>query len=70
LDGGADGLDFYRVIARGALACLEPGGKCMVEFGEGQADALKEIFEKENWVVDAVAEDYTHRPRIMIASAR
>ncbi len=69
LDGGTDGLAFYRIIAARGLALLEPGGKCMVEFGDGQAPALKEIFEKENWIVDATIEDYTHQPRVMIASA-
>ncbi|HEY1490582.1 MAG TPA: peptide chain release factor N(5)-glutamine methyltransferase, partial [Verrucomicrobiae bacterium] len=33
LDGGADGLEFYRLIASQAGAFLKPGGKVMVEFG-------------------------------------
>lgn len=44
LDGGADGLDFYRIIAAEADGVLNDGGVIFTEFGEGQAEALKEIF--------------------------
>jgi release factor glutamine methyltransferase len=67
LDGGADGLDFYRLLAREAGERLRANGKIMVEFGEGQAKSLANIFESENWVVEEIMEDYTHRPRILIA---
>jgi release factor glutamine methyltransferase len=67
LDGGPDGLVFYRRFAAEAKPFLKPGGRMMLEFGDGQADAIKEIFEKQNWVVEAVREDYTRRQRILIA---
>jgi release factor glutamine methyltransferase len=67
LDGGADGLEFYRLIAAQATAFLKPGGKIMVEFGDGQAEAIRKIFETEKWIVEAVKEDYSHRARILIA---
>jgi release factor glutamine methyltransferase len=67
LDGGADGLEFYRLIAAQAKAFLKPDGKVMVEFGDGQADAIGNIFETEKWIVEAVKEDYSHRARILIA---
>jgi len=67
LDGGADGLDFYRRLAKAGLACLKPEGKMMVEFGDGQAEAIKKIFESEKWIVEAVKEDYSHRARILVA---
>ena len=41
----------------------------MLEFGDGQADAIKTIFENEKWIVEAVQEDYSHRARILIARA-
>ena len=47
LDGGADGLDFYRRLAKEAGPFLKPAGKIMVEFGDGQADDLKQIFAAE-----------------------
>jgi release factor glutamine methyltransferase len=66
LDGGPDGLDFYRRIAEQASPFLKPGGKIMLEFGDGQAAAIREIFESQKWVVEAILEDYTQRPRIII----
>jgi len=67
LDGGADGLDFYRRLAKESKAFLKPAGKIMVEFGDGQAHDINKIFEAEKWVVEAVREDYSHRARILIA---
>jgi release factor glutamine methyltransferase len=67
LDGGADGLEFYRLIAVQAGAFLKPDGKVMVEFGDGQAAAIGKIFETEKWIVEAEKEDYSQRARILIA---
>jgi release factor glutamine methyltransferase len=67
LDGGADGLDFYRMLATKAIPFLKSDGKIMLEFGDGQADAIKKIFENEKWIVEAVKEDYSQRARILIA---
>jgi release factor glutamine methyltransferase len=67
LDGGADGLDFYRRISTEAKPFLKPDGKIMLEFGDGQADAIKQIFENEKWIVEAVQEDYSQRARILVA---
>jgi release factor glutamine methyltransferase len=69
LDGGADGLAFYRSIAQEAMTFLSSRGKLMLEFGDGQAEALMKIFQEQNWVVEQVVEDYTRRPRILIASS-
>jgi len=69
LDGGADGLDFYRRLAAEAKPFLKPDGKIMLEFGDGQAEAIKNIFENEKWVVEAVKEDYSQRARILVAKS-
>ena len=37
LDGGADGLDFYRRIAAEAGAFLKPGGRAMLELNDSGA---------------------------------
>jgi release factor glutamine methyltransferase len=67
LDGGADGLDFYRRLASEAGRFLSPGGRLMMEFGDGQAEAIRGLFAEQNWIVEPTVEDYTHRPRILIA---
>lgn len=66
LDGGADGLDFYRLLAREAAAFLNPGGRMMLEFGDGQEQALPKIFAEEKWVVESIRADYSGRPRILV----
>lgn len=67
LAGGVDGLDFFRRIAAEAPRCLKPGGKLMVEFCDGQAPALKILLENEKWVVEQIIDDYSQRPRILVA---
>jgi release factor glutamine methyltransferase len=67
LDGGADGLNFYRKLSAEAKPFLKLDGKIMLEFGDGQADAVKNIFETQKWIVEAVKEDYSQRERILIA---
>ncbi|MGH8024532.1 MAG: peptide chain release factor N(5)-glutamine methyltransferase [Limisphaerales bacterium] len=68
LDGGADGLDFYRTFAAQAGARLKPGGKAMLELGDGQSPAVRKLFEDEKWIVEAVKDDYSQRARILIAT--
>lgn len=67
LDGGSDGLDFYRLMAAEAPAHLSPEGRLIVEFGDGQARAITEILTRENWIVDAPLADYSGRERFLIA---
>lgn len=45
LYGGEDGLDFYRVINKGASTLLKRGGLIALEIGYDQADQVKELFE-------------------------
>ncbi len=68
LDGGLDGLVFYRRLATEAAPWLTPGGKLMVEFGDGQAESIRKIFQEQNWIVERVVEDYTRRLRILVAA--
>jgi release factor glutamine methyltransferase len=44
LDGGPDGLDFYRSIIPSAPAHLDPGGWLLFEVGIGQAEQVGELF--------------------------
>ena len=44
LDGGADGLSFYRVLAREWSRRLLPGGWLAVEIGWDQGEAVSRLF--------------------------
>ncbi len=46
LDGGAGGLVFYEAIAEKWLPHLKDGGFAAVECGEGQSDAVSELFSR------------------------
>ena len=68
LDGGADGLDFYRRIAHEASAWLRPEAWLMLEFGDGQGAALRELFGRAPWRCEGIFSDYSGRERILIAA--
>lgn len=44
LDGGPDGLDVHRRVARGATEWLSPGGRLLVEVGTEQAPVAADLF--------------------------
>ena len=52
LDGGPDGLGFYRRLAVEAPALLKPGGQLLVEIGAGQAEAVTALFRSRGGSVD------------------
>jgi len=57
LDGGADGLDAYRAIAREARRLLAPGGRLFVELGMGQEPAVAALFAQAGLNVNAARPD-------------
>lgn len=67
LDGGSDGLEFYRSMAVDAPEHLGPGGGLVVEFGDGQACAISTVFTAEKWIVNSPLPDYSGRERFLIA---
>jgi release factor glutamine methyltransferase len=67
LNGGADGLDFYRRLAAEAVPFLRPGGKIMLEFGDNQGESIKDLFEMQKWIVEDVRVDYSGRSRFLVA---
>ncbi|OGX08721.1 MAG: protein-(glutamine-N5) methyltransferase, release factor-specific [Omnitrophica WOR_2 bacterium GWA2_47_8] len=67
LDGGEDGLDFYRVIIAGAADILKHNAFLLFEIGDDQAEDIKNIFASysgyKNW---EIIQDLTNRDRIII----
>ena len=48
LDGGEDGLDFYRIIAEEAPKHLKKRGILMLEIGFDQGEAVKDLLDKKS----------------------
>ena len=51
LDGGDDGLDFYRRIAENVRSYLAKDGMLIMECGEGQANDILQIFHKRDYAI-------------------
>jgi release factor glutamine methyltransferase len=64
LDGGPDGLDAYRAIARRLPRILRNGGVLALEIGEDQADAVERILGS-SLEAPRVRRDLAGRPRIV-----
>lgn len=63
LDGGVDGLDFYRRIAKEGKGFLLRGGRIYLEIGYDQGESVKNIFQKEGFTNVEVFQDYEGRDR-------
>lgn len=70
LDGGADGLVFYRRIARDAAAYLNGGGMLFFEIGCGQADSVREIMEQAGFREVQVVKDFAGLDRVVYGNWR
>jgi release factor glutamine methyltransferase len=64
VEGGNDGLDGFRVLAREAPAHLLPGGWLLVEHGEGQHPAVCALFEAAGLETTASWPDLAGIPRV------
>ncbi len=67
LDGGSDGLDFYRDIIEEAKEHLNKGGLLMFEIGFDQADAVRTLLSKKGFTDNYVLQDYSKLDRIVLA---
>ena len=70
LDGGEDGLVFYRRIAADAGKWLKPGGKLFLEIGDGQAEEVMRILEEAGFAETGSYKDYNGRDRVVFAERR
>ncbi|MBA4371498.1 MAG: peptide chain release factor N(5)-glutamine methyltransferase [Thermodesulfovibrio sp.] len=68
LDGGNDGIDFYREIFNHAGSCLKPAGSLFMELGYGQAKAVAEIASRSGFEIIAVIRDLAGIQRILHAA--
>ncbi|MDD5617501.1 MAG: peptide chain release factor N(5)-glutamine methyltransferase [Candidatus Omnitrophica bacterium] len=65
LDGGRDGLNFYRRLEKKIDKLLKKDGFLIIELGYGQSENIKEIFSG-NWIIDQFKKDYQGIERICV----
>lgn len=65
LDGGEDGLYFYRKLSEEIEAFLAPKGKILLEIGKGQEKSVKKLFSKNKFSV-RIVKDYSGVQRVII----
>lgn len=66
LDGGEDGLDFYRCLGEIAPSLLKPAGMLVVEIGDDQGKTVPEIFQKAGFKDMVVKKDYSGLDRVVV----
>ena len=71
LDGGKDGLDYYRRIVKEATNCLTVGGSLILEVGDGQADEVGMLIDSCGYFecLNTVS-DLNDRPRIVTGNKK
>jgi len=67
LYGGEDGLDVVRAVSIRAAALLRPGGTLVLEHGELQGDAIRELLAADGWRAAATHRDLLGRDRTTTA---
>ena len=70
LDGGEDGLEFYRNIIKDVKKYLKPEGVLAFEIGFDQGKDVKELCEKAGFEVVVIAKDYAHLDRMVFATMK
>ena len=68
LDGGADGLDFYRAILRHWPAVLHPGSRLYFEVGIGQADDVLRLMRSVGFGDLEILPDPAGIPRVVLGA--
>ncbi|MBN3039179.1 MAG: peptide chain release factor N(5)-glutamine methyltransferase [Candidatus Omnitrophica bacterium] len=68
LDGGADGLFYYRKIIKDATDYLKKGGLLALEIGDGQSVAVREILDQSGDFCNiSIVKDYNNLDRVVVA---
>lgn len=70
LDGGADGLDFYRAIIKNYSSALAPRGYLCFEFGMGQENAVCSLLMRGGYEILELKKDTAEITRAVLAQKR
>ena len=65
LDGGEDGLEFYRAISENWREALHPGARLYFEVGIGQADSVLRIMRRQGFGELEIVPDTSGIPRVV-----
>lgn len=68
LDGGEDGLDFYKKIAKDSNRFLSTNGYLIVEIGYNQKDSVIKIFEENGYTNIYAIKDLGKNDRVIVAN--
>ena len=66
LDGGSDGLDFYRIIVKEGKDYLKSGGYLIIEIGFNQRDEVINLLKENNYLDIYSKKDYSGNDRIVV----
>ena len=66
LDGGADGLDFYRLLTEKYRDAVRPGGWLVLEIGYAQGPAVLALGAACGWVNTSCRKDYGGNDRAVL----
>ncbi|WP_293678363.1 peptide chain release factor N(5)-glutamine methyltransferase [uncultured Phenylobacterium sp.] len=70
LEGGADGLDHYRILAPEILRVLKPGGRFAVEIGYDQKSAVEALFREAGAMGVTTIKDLSDRHRVVAGTKK
>ena len=70
LNGGRDGLDYYRRLLRDGNLYLGPGGFMAFEIGVYQAESIKQLSESSGLMIDEIIPDYAGIERVVVLTSR
>jgi hypothetical protein len=65
LDGGEDGLDYYRIIAKDAKEHLKEGGDLLVEIGYDQGEEVSALFAENGYADIEIIKDLSGLDRVV-----
>ena len=66
LDGGMDGLDFYRIIVKEGKDYLKSGGYLIIEIGFNQRDEVINLLKENDYLDIYSKKDYSGNDRIVV----
>lgn len=66
LDGGSDGLDFYRIIVKEGKNYLKSGGYLIIEIGFNQRDEVINLLKENDYLDIYSKKDYSRNDRIVV----